>query len=108
MKDRKFNPLVFIFSALPYSFLAMYGDFKYGSMILYGFAIIAVALLIFVSKKKNAFLSLFFGSTVSLAISVFLTANYNQDHWNWYFKPLSEIQMSLLLSIIILIVEGIA
>ncbi|MBQ2992188.1 MAG: hypothetical protein IJD60_13020 [Clostridia bacterium] len=92
--------------AVPYAFLCLYGDVTFGSMLLYLLALPTVCLLAYCSRRR-----LFFGCMgclCSFGASFACMAHFRSERWLWYFKPFSDTQLLVLLSLFMLAIHLLA
>lgn len=89
---------------IPFSFLSMYIDFRFGSLAGYLMMLIIPALLAFNLQRLSKPYLVFLGNIVSIIISwVFLFNMSGNSGWGIYFKPFTPIVMLTLISILQLI-----
>lgn len=84
----------------------MYGDAEKDTMLLYGFMIIGLAFLSYVSVKSKNFVVFLIGNLLSCISSYLFMTFYQTDTWQWYFKPLTATGLLLLISVIALMLQA--
>lgn len=83
--------------ALPYPFLALWEDAAFGTLWCYGGMILVLTLLGRFAIRRKLYCVMFAGNSLSLLLSVLCTKLFQAEKWLWYFKPLSPVQMVLVL-----------
>lgn len=105
MKDKRMKMGLLLAYAVPYMFLAAYGDGKYGTMLLYGVMIAAfVGLFVVAYKTQNARM-IIPGNIISAVVSAVITKNSELMEMGHYFKPFTAFQLVIAGSGIALIVQ---
>lgn len=103
------NLLIICFYCFPFVYFSMYKDFENGSMIGYLMMIIITSLLAFFGKLSNHMKPIIIGNIVSACISFyFISIVTSNERWDFYFKPLTPIQLLILVSFLNLIPQFIA
>lgn len=91
---------------VPYAFLSMYGDAERGTMMLYGVMAAAMGLLCWGTVKLKSVYTLLAGNILSCAVSCLCVSRLQTEKWEWYFKPLSAIQLVIFISVIALAIQA--
>lgn len=85
----------------------MYDDYKNYSMIVYGMMIIVVWYFAFLAKRKSSFIVLLIANILSFLSSYFWVLHADQiGGWEGYFKPLSSVQLLVLVTVLIILLQG--
>jgi len=105
VNDKKKKVALLLAYAVPYMFLAAYGDGKYGTMLFYGVMIAAlVGLFVMAYKTQNVRL-IIPGNIISAIVSAVITKNSELVEMNYYFKPLTAFWLVIAVSVIALVVQ---
>ncbi|WP_280770827.1 hypothetical protein [Salipaludibacillus daqingensis] len=94
---------IFIISLLsfPFVYFSMQQDFENGSMIGYMMMIIFMAMIAFFGKLSNVTVAIIIGNMISALLSFYLIADMTTNsQWEDYFKPLTPMQLFILVSIL--------
>lgn len=83
--------------ALPYPFLALWEDAAFGTLWCYGGMILALTLLGRFAVRRVLHWVMFAGNGLSFLLSLLCVRLFQTEKWLWYFKPLSAVQMVLVL-----------
>lgn len=97
------NIVVLIGFSIPYVFLAMFEDLRFGSMWIYGLMILALITLTRYSIKCSIFIPQFIGNIISYCGSYYLISLQQGDKWGRYFKPFSPLGLLNLVTILIIV-----
>ncbi len=76
--------------AIPFPFLALYGDATYGTMQFYGLMVIGLFLLCKTSIKFGYYKIIILGSILNYFFSYFLMLQHQTEIWSWYFSPFRQ------------------
>lgn len=106
MNKRILTLLVSIGFCMPYVFLAMWCDLEFGSMLFYGIMIVVLIFLTRISFKLNNFSIQLVGNILSFISSYFFISLQEGERWGWYFKPLSAMGLLKVVTLIIVISQG--
>ncbi len=105
MKDKRIKIGLLLAYAVPYMFLAAYGDGKYGTMILYGVMIVALGGLFKAAYKTQNVRLIIPGNIISSVVSAVITRKSELMEMGHYFKPFTAFQLVITVSGIALIVQ---
>ncbi len=94
-----------LFYCVPYVFLAMNGDATSGTMLFYGLMIVAFYLLCFISKKTDNKNIVIVGNICSVISSLVFRNTFRTEKWDWYFKPLTDVELLIVVSAIAFIIQ---
>ena len=94
--------------ALPYPFLAMWEDAACGTLWCYGGMLLALTLLGRFAIRKGLYGVMFLGNGLSFLLSLLCIRLFQTEKWLWYFKPLSAVQLLVLLTAAVVFVEFLA
>lgn len=95
-------------TSLPYSFMGIYLDAKYGSLLGYFLGIAVLIAIIKFIKKNTIIIPIIVGTIISTLISLELTKIFLENEWNYYFKPFTAIELILFIMTVILAIELLA
>ncbi len=107
MKNLLIKIALIVFYSVPYVFLAMNDDAVNGTMWFYGNMIIALALLTFISKKTHNKMIVVIGNICSFVTSFIFMFHFRTEKWEWYFKPLADTQLLIIVSVISFAIQSI-
>lgn len=91
--------------AIPYPFLAMWEDAAFGTLWCYVGMVLVLVLLGRFSIRAGLGRVMFAGNGLSFLLSLFCVQLFQTEKWSWYFKPLSPVQLLVLLSVMIVFFE---
>ena len=89
--------------AVPYAFLAMYGDAAGRTLWLYVPLLVCPALLCVLAVKVRLLFLLPTGAVLSFLSSDLFLTHLRTELWSWYFKPFSPLGFLVLLSAAVLL-----
>lgn len=105
MKNKFYSLFFLVLFAMPFPFISIYLDFKYGSMIGYLIMITAYIVLIYGCKLiKNNKIYLY-GNGISVIVSLIFIQSVAHESWYYYFKPLTPVQLLIFLALLGLILQ---
>ena len=90
---------------IPYAFLSMYTDVTNGSMVMYAVMVAAMGLLCWGAIKLKSLFTLLAGNVLSCTVSLLCVMCFQTAAWTGYFKPLTAIQLVVVISIIALVIQ---
>lgn len=102
------NIVILVGFSLPYVFLAMLEDLKFGSMWIYGFMIVILIILTRYALRCGSFIPQLIGNIISYLGSYYFISLQEGDMWGWYFKPLSAIGLLKLVTVLIVLPQAIS
>ena len=105
MKDKRMKMGLLLAYAVPYTFLAAYGDGKYKTMLLYGVMVAAFVGLFVIAYKTHNVKVIIPGNIISTVVSGVITKNSVLVEMGHYFKPFTAFQLVIFVSGIVLIVQ---
>ncbi len=105
MKNWIIRIFILLFYLIPYMFLSMNEDAASGTMWFYLLMIVAFVILSYISKKTNNRRLVIIGNICSLLVSLVCLFRFRTEKWDWYFKPLTDIQLMITVSVIAFIIQ---
>lgn len=108
MKKWIIRVLLLLGYCVPYTFLAMYGDIEYRTILFYGIMVVSFAGLCLIANKTNNCIIVSIGSVVSAFSSYYMMLSCQTEDWAWYFKPFTATQLLVIVSIITLSIQLLA
>ncbi len=91
---------------IPFVFLAMNEDAKFGSLWFYLIMIIGFGSLCCASVKTNNSWIIVAGNIISFASSCIFSWNFQTEKWEYYFKPFSPNQLIIFETIIAFVIQA--
>lgn len=105
MKKNILSILILTIYGFPFSFISMYIDFKYGSMIGYGIMITSYVGLVYICKLVKFKNIILLGNLISSIISFVCVSNTPYEIWGYYFNPLTPIKLLILICILAILLQ---
>ncbi len=107
MKQWLLRVLIILFYCVPYVFLSMNGDAAMGTMWFYALMLVAYSVLCFISVKMRNYVLVAMGNVLSLVSSLFCRNLFRTEKWDWFFKPFTDVELMVAISVIAFIVQSI-
>lgn len=98
--------ILLVFYCVPYTFLALYGDVTWGTMLYYGLMLVCFALLTWCAIQTKNGLLVLPGNLCSFVVSYVCALKYQTEPWSWYFKPFTGTQLLMILSLTLFLFQG--
>lgn len=98
MKNKFYSQILLILFGLPFPFISMYLDFKFGTMIGYLIMIGAYIALVYGCQLINEKKVNLYGNAISVVISLFFIQRITFESWSYYFNPLTPYQLLIFLA----------
>ncbi|WP_215115698.1 hypothetical protein [Exiguobacterium sp. s80] len=109
MKRVKIGVMLLCFYAIPFVFLALFEDFKTGTLLGYGLMLVGMSSLAFVSQRVSHVGFVILGNLISFAVSYYALGSMGAEtYWEGYFKPLTSGQLLILVSVVNVVPQFIA
>ena len=105
MKKWLVRIIILLLYSVPYMFLSMNGDATTGTMIYYGVMILAFVLLCYLSKRTDNKALVIIGNIISFITSLICLFQFRTEKWGWYFKPLTDIQLMITVSVVAFVIQ---
>ncbi|WP_409968831.1 hypothetical protein RFF05_02360 [Bengtsoniella intestinalis] len=109
MKRPVLRTLLLIAYWVPFAFLAMYGDRELNTLWLYGFMVVDMAILCWACMKNHCPEIIIGGNLITVVSSYLclqqMLATEQGEYWVAYFKPLTPIQLVLLLTGVMVVLQ---
>lgn len=99
--------LLILIACIPYTFLAVYGDAKYGTMLFYGLMIVGLSLFCWGALKTNNIPIIYIGNILSFFFSYIIAKILRLKAMAYYFKPFTSFSLIIILSIVAIIIQTI-
>lgn len=90
---------------MPWVFLAMYGDARWHSMLLYGWLLLVMSAVCQASREAGVIGAGLLGNGFSLISSLLCIQGVTGEDWSSWFKPFSPRGLAIMLSAVMLIVQ---
>ncbi len=100
-----YKALLLIFFCIPFSYLCVMGDAKFGTMAFYGVMIAGFALLCIGALKTRNIAILYIGNVLSFFSSLFFVKVSGLNSMDWYFKPFTADSLMIFISVSALLVQ---
>ena len=105
MKPWFVRMLLLVGYSVPSVFLAMYADVTHDTVIGYGAMIGLLGLLCLVAARTRNLPILITGNLLSFAVSWCCILCLRTERWIWYFKPFTAMQLAILLSVLLFVIQ---
>ena len=105
MKKSTLHILTVLGYCIPYAFLSMYADVTNRSMVMYAVMVAAMGMLCWGAIKLKSLSTLLAGNVLSCTVSLLCVMCFQTAAWTGYFKPLTAIQLAVVISIIALVIQ---
>lgn len=100
MKNKLYSLLFLLLFALPFPFISMYLDFKYGTMLGYLIMIAVYVALTYGCRRINNHKVYLYGNGISVVVSLIFMQSVTYESWSYYFTPLSPVQLLFFIAIL--------
>ncbi len=107
MNNRMVRIALLLIACVPYAFLAVNGDAKYGTMLFYGLMVAGLTLLCWGALKTNHIPIIYIGNILSFFSSYIIAKIAGLKSMGYYFKPFTSFSLIITLSIVAIIIQTI-
>lgn len=90
---------------IPYVFLALFGDLRYGTVLLYAAMLAGFSALLICAVKTKQFFAVIIGNGISTLSSLVFVHTCIPDDFSWYFKPFTPASLTWTVSIAVFVIQ---
>ena len=103
--EEKSIPVLIVGYGIPYTFLAMYADYAFHTMLMYAVMVGAMGFLAWRCIRIGKLSVLFLGNILSYIISAICIMFFQTKEWSMYFKPFTAGILAIIISIVMLVLQ---
>lgn len=107
MKRWTVPAFLLLFYAFPYAFLAMYGDYAFGTVVLYAPLAVVLSVLCYLCVRRDQSWLALLGNLATFLSSRLFLAQIHGERWEAFFKPFSPMGFLTAVSLLALAAQGV-